>query len=105
MSTVDWIVDDQLLKKLVFQGLNSYGNNHDCSLMDTEDEQEIDQKNEDETIEITQTQTKKSMQQPQKGPFKQLPSDVHRNHIHSNNPPSINQNTPEVQESDSIDKE
>ena len=40
MNTEDWIVDDQLLKKLVFQGLNSYSNNHDCSLMDTEEENE-----------------------------------------------------------------
>merc|ERR1711972_498355 len=38
MSTEDWIVDDQLLKKLVFQGLNSFNSNHDCSVMDSEDE-------------------------------------------------------------------
>jgi len=65
MNTEDWIVDDQLLKKLVFQGLNSYSNNHDCSLMDTEEENEqndskIDSKNHENTSKNSSNNTGKN---------------------------------------------
>jgi hypothetical protein len=55
MNTEDWIVDDQLLKKLVFQGLNSYSNNHDCSLMDTEEETEQNDSKNDSKVETKST--------------------------------------------------